>query len=344
MTKRCLQYDEIVSRRKLPTFPTLVYAPTYFCEFTGPFQFYFQDNAFGLMFAAITSDENIRCRRITDFVFDTSDDAEALSWSKMGVPIISKRTHYCIKSTNDFDEVVELAHLSNYISITKEKIDKNQRILLDVTEVLHQVDVAVRTNLNIPVITDVILSYFNIWIGIPMQKQSSSVISKIPFPLQWWFVKDDEEVKSNKDILLGWFEKDTKLYQLVKKITEFDTFIDDHDDLSEDLETILIVQKQYFDLSKGRWVGQQRKHNEHNCTHDNSWCSGGARCKNSFFIDSISLHLSTWATGCQLSGEEQTKLFDTCQLIQEMGDDLPQMKREYNLLFTLDELRTLLIK
>ena len=86
MTKRCLQYDDIVSRRKLPTFPTLVYAPIYFRECTGPFRFYFRDNASGFMLAAITSgemtlasstddicgstlSENIRYR-ITDFVFD----------------------------------------------------------------------------------------------------------------------------------------------------------------------------------------------------------------------------------------------------------------------------------
>jgi hypothetical protein len=325
MTKRRWQDDEIVSRRKLPTFPTLVYAPR--CsQFVGPFQFYFQENATGLMLASFTSGEHIGCR-VTDFVLECS--AKNLK----------------VRLTRQCGEVVELDHLSNYISIAKNRIDYTQRILLNVTEVLHQVDVAVRTNLNIPVIADIIQSYFNIWIGIPMQKQPSSVISKMPVPLQWWFVKDDEEVKSNKDILLGWFEKDTKLYQLVNKITEFDNFIDDHDDSTQVLETILVVQKQYFDFAIGQWVGQQRKHNESNAIHDYSWCTiGTARCKNSNYIYNDELHFSTWATGCQISREEQRQLLDTCQLIQEMGDDLPKTKREYNLLFTLDELRTLLIK
>jgi hypothetical protein len=305
-----------------------VYGPT--CCFKGPFQFYFQENAAGSMFGSLTSGDHIGCQ-ITDFV------------SEFGAK------HLKVKLTNDVDQFVKLDHLSNYMSIAKDKIDDSQRILLNVTEVLHQVDVAVRTNLNIPVIADIIQSYFNIWIGIPMQKQSSSVISKMPVALQWWFVKDDEEVKSNKDTLLAWFEKDTKLYQLVKKITEFDNFIDDHDGSSIDLESrpILVIQKQHFDLSIGQWVGQQRKYNEYNSGYDNSWCTT-VKSNNPLFIDNDgicdTLHISTWASECQISNNEFRKLLDTCQLIQETGYDLPNMKREYNLLFTLDELRKLLIK
>jgi hypothetical protein len=318
-----------IQRRNLPCFPTLVYDCRQHSDSLGPFSYYdqtmHQDNA--SMLAALTSGKQTAAR-IIDFIPKTG--------------VVHQKTEHLYNK-------VSVLHLSNCISITPvKKMDKNARILLDVSEVLHEVDIAIRVNLNIVVIADIIIGYFNIWFGIPMQKQPSSVISKMPLSFQWWFVADDEEVKSKQDILLEWISKDAKLCQLVKKISKFDTFFTDRYGSyhhQEVLRSVLIIQRQDFDLSQKRWISKNRRYDESYEAYDSSWCCRGSTIsKNSLYIENGKLHLSGSSNGCPISREDQEKLYQIGQVTQYMGDEIPKMQRECNLLFSLSELRAIFFK
>ncbi len=301
------------TRRKLKQYPTLVYAKQYSIHID-----FNHKNVCEFIFELIDCDKY----KIINFIPKTGNQRKKLTTIEQNIPIL---------------------HLSNYISISSTSSLMEERILLDVTEVLHEVDVELRNHVNIFGIVDIILDYYNIWYGVPMQKQSYQVINSMPFEIQWWFVADDEPKEEPKHILVRWISNDVKLYQLVKKISEFDTYSNDHFGMknSQILKDVTIVQKQYFDLALGKWVSEMRKFGERCSTQDGSWCCRGeSLSKNSLYVhvDGL-LHLSTWSTGYQVSSAEQELLYKNCKLIQYGGDEIPQMKREVNLLFCLEELR-----
>jgi hypothetical protein len=309
-TKRT-RLENNVARRKLPIYPTLVY-------------FDWSSNLFqgaDLIFLSMVLDEENF--QITGFIPES------------GVAL-KNLTNVSFDPLDD----VPLKHLSNHISIT----NNHQRyFLVDVNEILHDVDIAIRSTIPFLVICDIILGYFNIWNMAPIRKQCQASICKLPQDIQWWFVPDDEELKSPKDTLLQWISEDKKLYQLVEKITKFDVFSDDHQCYtnSRGLKNVLVVQRQDFDLVFGKWVSRKRINDEKCCMHDNSWCSLEVRCKNSLYIDDGLLHFSIWSTGSQLSQRDIEELRKSCQVTHcvYLGFYKPSLEREVNLIFTLDELR-----
>jgi hypothetical protein len=319
MTKRILSQStdiatkrtNVVARRKLAIYPTLVY----FDSYSGLFQD--KDS----ILSKVLSDEEQNLE-ITAFIPESGMARKKL-------------TNLSVKTRHN----VSLEHLSNHISV----ITDYDRCLVDVNEILHDVDIAIRSTIPFLVICDIILGYFNIWNMVPIRKQCLTSISKIPKEIQWWFVPDDEEFKSPKDTLLQWVSEDEKLYGLVEKISKFDVFNDDHGcyENSRNLTNVLVVQRQDFDLVLGKWVSRKRINDEKCCMHDNSWCSLLSMCKNSLYISGL-LHFSQWSTGRQFSQLDMEELKKTFQVTQERGWSKPSLEREVNLLFTLDELREIM--
>lgn len=142
-----------------------------------------------------------------------------------------------------------------------------------------------------------------------------------------------------KKILAEWLQRDLKLAQVLKKITSFKKYVDDHDKGIAKIDEVLIIQKQK--LVDGTWTSRLRKHDESNGTHDNSWCCPfPTRNKNCLYIQADDgLHLSTWSTGADIYAPEQRILEKTRWLIQQGETD-----REYNLLFTREQLLACLQK